>query len=287
MTPSKFQQDIFDFIANESGSLVIDAAAGSGKSTTIKMAAKELRPGGLYKFLAFSKSIAEELKIGMPYFVVVSTFHSACLDALKKMFPRVRIDAAKTKQLAKDNELLSDKDFWRVFPYVDKLVSFAKGSTENPMNVDFGAIVDHHDLDDPPEDSFEIAGELLKLSLADTSRVDFDDMLWLTYQLNVPFKSLADMIFVDEAQDLSGIQHELLTRMLKPNGRLIAVGDPNQAIYGFRGAHVDGMKKLAEMFSAKELPLSVSYRCSHAVVKEAQRILGQNSAATEPRITIN
>lgn len=53
--------------------------------------------------------------------------------------------------------------------------------------------------------------------------------------------------------------------------RLIAVGDPYQAIYGFRGADASAMDKLKEEFSMTEMPLSVSWRCSKAVVKEAQK----------------
>lgn len=53
--------------------------------------------------------------------------------------------------------------------------------------------------------------------------------------------------------------------------RLVAVGDPNQAIYGFRGADADAMTRMKEEFDMTELPLSVSYRCSKAVVREAMK----------------
>jgi superfamily I DNA/RNA helicase len=274
MTPSPYQQAIFDFITSGSGSAIINAVAGSGKTTTIVEAAKLLRPGGTNVFLAFNKSIATELQSRLPYYVQAATFHSTCLAAFRKTInPKVKIDAAKSKWLAQDNALIPERDFWKIFPYIEKLVSFAKCSTLQPQDVDFSAVVDHHDLDDPPANAFSLASKLLELSFADTTRVDFDDMLWLTWHHNARFMPPADFVFVDEAQDLSGIQHALLTRMLKPSGRLIAVGDRHQAIYGFRGAECDGMDMLRDAFNATELPLSVSYRCSKAVVAHANNIL--------------
>jgi superfamily I DNA/RNA helicase len=53
-------------------------------------------------------------------------------------------------------------------------------------------------------------------------------------------------------------------------GRLIAVGDPFQAIYGFRGAHTGSMALLKDEFCCKELFLSVSFRCPIAVVERAR-----------------
>ena len=61
--------------------------------------------------------------------------------------------------------------------------------------------------------------------------------------------------------------------MIKPGGRLIAVGDPHQAIYGFRGADSEAMGRIKEEFDCQELPLSVSYRCPQAVVRAAQEFV--------------
>jgi DNA helicase II / ATP-dependent DNA helicase PcrA len=51
---------------------------------------------------------------------------------------------------------------------------------------------------------------------------------------------------------------------------LVAVGDPRQAIYGFRGADSNALKNIKKEFNAIELPLSISYRCPKSVVREAQ-----------------
>jgi superfamily I DNA/RNA helicase len=82
-----------------------------------------------------------------------------------------------------------------------------------------------------------------------------------------------DFVFVDEAQDVSDIQRALLKAAMKKKGRLVAVGDPHQAIYGFRGADSEALNNIAIQFDAKRLPLSISYRCPKAVVAEAQKFV--------------
>jgi DNA helicase II / ATP-dependent DNA helicase PcrA len=66
------------------------------------------------------------------------------------------------------------------------------------------------------------------------------------------------------------LQHALLSRMLMPDGTIVAVGDSCQAIYAFRGADSDSMAKLKSQFNCTELPLSVSYRCAQLIVHEAR-----------------
>lgn len=61
-------------------------------------------------------------------------------------------------------------------------------------------------------------------------------------------------------------------------GRIIAVGDRNQAIYGFRGAHHGSMDELKDRFHCVELPLSISYRCPRAVVERAKAWVPQIEA---------
>jgi superfamily I DNA/RNA helicase len=70
---------------------------------------------------------------------------------------------------------------------------------------------------------------------------------------------------VDEAQDLSPVNHAMLDKLVK--GRLISVGDPWQSIYGFRGAEQGGMDRLKQRFDMGMSDLSISFRCPEAVVR--------------------
>jgi len=80
-----------------------------------------------------------------------------------------------------------------------------------------------------------------------------------------------DLLLIDEAQDTNRIQQAMIKKMLKAGGRVVAVGDTHQGIYGFRGADAEAMKRLKADFACEELPLSCSYRISKAVCKLAQQ----------------
>ncbi len=108
--------------------------------------------------------------------------------------------------------------------------------------------------------------------------MDFDDQLYMPVITGARFWQ-NDFMFVDEAQDLNHIQRVMVRRALKPRGRLIAVGDPNQAIYGFRAAAHDSMSIIAREFGCVELPLTISYRCPKAVVAEARQWVSHITAA--------
>jgi len=113
-----------------------------------------------------------------------------------------------------------------------------------------------------------VAKALLPVEGERCFNIDFDDMLYLPV-INNWIKPTYDCIFLDEAQDLNTIQHTMINKLLKNNGRLILAGDPQQSIYGFRGAMTHGMLALTNAYVCTELPLSIGYRCTPAIVKEA------------------
>jgi DNA helicase II / ATP-dependent DNA helicase PcrA len=84
-----------------------------------------------------------------------------------------------------------------------------------------------------------------------------------------------------QAQDTDALQRAIIRRSLGPGGRLVAVGDPGQAIYGFRGAGTDSMALIEREFETIELPLTVSFRCARAVVYAAQQYNGLIEAAPD------
>lgn len=275
MTPSPQQEQIYDWIKTGSGSLIIEAVAGSGKTTTIVEASKLIKPGLNITFLAFNRNIVAELKSRLPYWVQCNTFHSKCLGALKLHLPKPpKIDGNKTRHHLE--KLCENKtEFFEYAPFVQKLVGLAKSGLEDEPK--WKDIIAYHDLifEEDVDLAIEYANLTLESSNKDLDVIDFDDMLYLTHRLNAPFRPLTDWLFVDEVQDLSPLQHALLGRMIKPDtGRGCFVGDSFQAIYAFRGADSDSMDKLKLAFNCSELPLSVSYRCAQEIVNEARRALG-------------
>lgn len=272
MTPSKYQQAIFNFIQHESGSAIIEAVAGSGKTTTIVNAVRLFQDQD-YIFLAFNKSIAEELKARG---VHASTFHALCFAELNsRLAKRPKVESGKVRLLF--NNFLSEEERSDYYD-LPKLVSLAKNSAFqcNESNEDWETLIEDHDLAFPNIDrAIRLADRLLCLSNERLDIIDFDDMLYIPWLKNFSLRNYKT-VFIDEAQDTNRLQLLLLQKLV--NGRLIAVGDQAQAIYGFRGAGMNSMTTISSMFSCTKLPLSISYRCPKRVVQEAQQYVPQIEA---------
>lgn len=105
--------------------------------------------------------------------------------------------------------------------------------------------------------------------------IDFDDMLWLPLVLNLKFEAY-DLILTDESQDFNTCQHMMLERMVKvSNARAIVVGDPNQSLYGFRGADPRSFDRIADILKATgrkltEPKLPINYRCDKSIIVQGQ-----------------
>jgi superfamily I DNA/RNA helicase len=310
--PSPYQVAIFDFIDAGRGSAVIEAVAGSGKTSTIVAALERIPSDKSVTFLAFNKSIADELKTRVPKNCRAATFHSQGFSAWTNFVGRgvkIQVDANKCRGILDDvlraefgddsgfpsirsaepgiqeretDELVQD-DRAMYQAFVLKMVSLSKGAGMGYLIADdpasWFALADHFDVylesDDADETrAFDLCRRVLKRSIETADKViDFDDMLFMPLIRNVRFWT-NDYVFVDESQDTNGVQLALLPRMLKPGtGRLVAVGDSRQAIYGFRGADSNAMKRIKDEFGAQSFPLSVSYRCPRAVVAAAQEFV--------------
>ena len=93
-------------------------------------------------------------------------------------------------------------------------------------NVEFDGVRDRNN-------AFDAMPDLYRRSVT-TQQIDFDDMIWLPIVMQLSIEHFG-VLFVDEAQDFNEAQRQLILKACN-GGRMVVVGDPNQAIYGFRGA---------------------------------------------------
>jgi len=283
MVPSPYQKAVFDFVQTGAGSAIVSAVAGAGKTTLITQAVKLIPSSQSVLMLAFNKIIAEELntRINLPN-VSCMTFHSLGFSAYRNAHgTKVKVDNNKMFCLIDDlvvNSNLSPAEMAGI-GYVSKIVNLGKSagigtnilqnSEENWWN-----LIEHHDVGGRDEGVdfsliIPICQEILLRSNAMKSVINFDDMIYMPIQQSLKFKKY-DWVFVDEAQDTSQTQREMLKALMKPSSRLVAVGDENQALYGFRGADSLSIDGIRQDFSCSTFPLSISYRCSKSVVAEAK-----------------
>ena len=105
-----------------------------------------------------------------------------------------------------------------------------------------------------------------------TMIIDFTDMLYLPYLWNQQPAKKFEFLFIDECQDLSKSQFAVVAKYGKKDGRILAVGDPSQSIYGFTGADINSFNRVKEYTKARQLSLTSCFRCPQQVVQLAQQI---------------
>ena len=286
--PSPYQQRIYEHVKSQligeavhDGHLglsnaIIKAVAGSGKTTTLVDALRLTQHQAI--FLAFNKSIAEELKRRVPSNVQARTFHSLCYRPVLQALGAREVNQTKLREVIA-TVMTDPYDIARYGSFVRKLVGLAKsdglGCLKPADEENLMALVDQHDLTFEHDDARMEKGIEFTRRALDVSNgrkdADFDDLLYFSVLKGIALPKFW-WVFVDEAQDTNAIQRAILKKIVKDGGRLIAVGDPAQAIYGFRGADSNALDLIAKDFApCLELPLSVTYRCPLSVVKEAKQ----------------
>lgn len=270
---SSLQEALFAAVLEDGGNLVCNAVAGSAKTTSSVEAAwriKEARPDARILKVAFNKSIAIELGKKVPMGVEASTCHSAGLAIIRNAGGSVQIDSDKMEWVLNDIHPGGDYRLKTERRIAQKVIELSKGYLAGTV-LDIEAICEHHDVEGVTPEIIDLAIKGMS-ACRSTKVVDFNDMIWLPYVLDLPAATY-DFVFVDECQDLNRAQMELVRKLVGSTGRAIFVGDPRQAIYGFRGADSRAFERIKDEFNARELSLSVTYRCAKSIVRFAKSIV--------------
>lgn len=283
MKPTQEQIKIYEEIENTENHVVINAGAGTGKTTTIVSASELINCKAA--FLAFNKSIATELAERLPSNVEAKTFHAFGFAAIRNAGLKTKVNNRKCHYIVQE---LMGKDCYTA--PITKLVSLIKGSLIDGKDVaSIRKLIDEYNISfesyREEEQAIQAIPAILTLCKTQTYHIDFDDMIWMPLVNDYPLPHY-DMVFVDEAQDFNEAQRELIVRVVN-GGRCIIVGDRNQAIYGFRGADSNSISRFIERLTTEsnrdvtQLPLSISWRCPKSVVAEANRYVSEFSCPDE------
>lgn len=303
MEYSTQQQALFDFCKKSNRSVQLSARAGTGKTTTLMELLQYLE--GATWFCAFNKSIVAEIEFKVNAKIAagkleegtvkVSTVHSMGMQRWRKHIEPKRCDVdgrklwkridALTNPAPHDKEGRSkkpDEFYVKNGNLIRKMADLAKSSGFGVLgriqSYDrWYELIEHFGMDFesgmPSNNSqhwdplIDAAIKMYKWSLDECLKgnIDFSDML-LAPMFHKSKLPRYDNILIDEDQDISPLRLELILGCLKPGGRIIGVGDPYQAIYGFTGADDQAIETIKDKTSAKEFPLTITYRCPKAVV---------------------
>ena len=281
------QNAIFAWFAMGKGNLVVQARAGTGKTTTIKQAFSHAPEQGRLLYAVFNKKNQKEaLEKITDARVEVKTLHSLGFAFIKNVWRNAKPDDnVEFERIATVAPRIPDD----VVNTLARLIGFCKNLTTGlPELNEVLDIIDARNITVPDEFEAEFpAVKLAEISIAamrlamerdQLGRVSFNDMVWLPVAAGW-VKPIYDLVVVDEAQDMNMSQLLMAERACKANGRICIVGDDRQAIYGFRGAASDGMHMMRQRLNAPQLGLTTTYRCPRLVVELAKSIVQDYTAA--------
>jgi len=264
--------------AQASGPLLVVAGPGAGKTRTLTHRLAHLvgeRGAAPERCLAITftrracQELAERLTALAPAaaeHITVATFHGLGLQIVREQHEALGLGAdVGVVDEAQRLQLLGGSAPRRLLADIS-----ARKRTGQPTGTD-------------PQ--LEEALRRYEEALRDRGLVDFDDLVALpvrlleeTPELTAAYRERWQHIAVDEYQDVDELQYRLLRQLAPPDGDLCAIGDPDQAIYGFRGGDVRFFLRFREDFpAAATISLARNYRSSPAIVAAATQAIAPQS----------
>lgn len=273
---SDLQRDIFKEAREGHGNVAIEARAGTGKTTTIVEIIRRLPSSRRILYAAFNRAIADEVKPKLAQFrnVDVKTLHGVGYAVLRQHDEHAQVDENKGYHIAR--EVAGNDAHQKLVTAIKKAMAICKSNMIDSQDT-AEDVIDEFEIEcEPYANTQELARltlQAMKCSAEMTGIVDFDDQVWLPPALGLRSRFGYDEVFIDEGQDVAEGQFRLCMSVVKPNGRIWLVGDDNQMIYAWRGASRQMWQSLIKRLNAKVMPLSITYRCGKAIVREANTIV--------------
>jgi DNA helicase-2/ATP-dependent DNA helicase PcrA len=279
------------------GPLLVVAGAGSGKTRVLTYRVAHLlnacgvKPNEILAITFTNKAAGEmrerleDLLGPVARAIWILTFHAACGRILRREAPRLGYrsnftiyDQADQVRLTKQCLEELERDPKRFVPRgIHEQISAAKNQ-----------------LVDPEEYAKRVASfydqtvaevyELYQRRLFASNAVDFDDMLMLTVRVLEHFPEARERwqkafryILVDEYQDTNHAQYRLLQLLAEKHKNVCAVGDPDQSIFGWRGADIGNILEFESDFKGTQtVALEQNYRSTNTILQAANQVISHN-----------
>lgn len=288
------------------GPVLILAGAGSGKTKVLTtrisylVEDKGVNPGNILA-ITFTNKAANEMRERVEGIIGensremwISTFHSCCVRILRKDINKIGYNRSfviydATDQLTLIKECMKELDLSDKKFEPKSIIAQISSAKDKLMT--------------PKEFARQAAGDLWLQSIADVyaiyqdrlkrnSALDFDDLIVKTVEL---LKSNEDVlnfyrgkfryIMVDEYQDTSRAQYQLIKMLAMGHQNICVVGDDDQSIYGWRGADIRNIlefeKDYEDVFVVK---LEQNYRSTQIILDTANHLIAHNTERKKKRL---
>lgn len=272
------------------GHCVVLAGPGSGKTKTLtikmaRMLAEDVRPPRGIACVTYNNQCVRELKRRLKELGIsdgrqasISTLHTFCLKHIVIPYAQIaRIPKKYPIKVASETDIESIRQ-----KTLGQVIGINERWREDRFDKYRRTILDRNSEEWRTQD--EQAAQVIEAyerELDERGLIDFDGMVLLGLHLveNFPWvrKALVarfPILVVDEYQDF-GVLLDRIVRSLCFDGgmRLLAVGDPNQSIYGFTGADPGLLEKLANENSVQVIRLKLNYRCGTKIIQASNAVL--------------
>ncbi|PRR76239.1 UvrD-helicase domain-containing protein [Neomoorella humiferrea] len=274
-------------VAASGGPVIVLAGPGTGKTRTLVhrlaylIGVRGVAPGRITA-VTFTNKAAAEIRqrvsellsgYGAAADLTIGTFHGICLDLLRKLLgipqtPTVLDEIDAGSVLAEVLREMADGPSRQVLR-VQRQISLLKSRGLLPASPGV------------PEDLRPVY-KAYQERLAQYGVLDYDDILLRTLDCLEDWKvknllDRFDHLLVDEFQDVNPVQYRLVKLWAGSGSNLFVIGDPDQAIYGFRGASNRFFRKLQEDFpTARVFRLTRNYRSTPAILRAAGALIAHN-----------
>lgn len=279
------------------GPLLVLAGAGTGKTKVItariaNLIAHQVRPEEIVA-VSFTNKAAKEMGERLAHLVgksiqkkaILSTFHSFCLRLLREFPAEAGLmrgfsiaDEGSSRDLLRDT--LTENKLTEIFSLqkAAEHISQCKDALWRPADLGRAQHIVNRLIVKKVFEDYERRLRLYNL-------VDFDDIVYRTVLMLQDHPGVRDVIcsryrhfLVDEFQDTSNAQFELIRLLGEAHRNVCVVGDDDQSIYAWRGAKPEVLFDFFKVFSeAKRVTLEQNYRCSSEILSVANSVISTNT----------
>lgn len=284
------------------GPVLVIAGAGSGKTrvvTTriIHMIQKGLAPTQILG-LTFTNKAAGEMRERVQELtncnVVISTFHS--------LGARILRESINTLGYERDFAIYDEEDSGKLLANILEqcgvktkkgeirawraCISKAKNDLGDPEYINVDALPDFYQA------MFPKVYKMYIEQLKNCNAVDFDDLLYLPVKLFQDYPEVLERyqrrwthLLIDEYQDTNEAQYAFVQLLVEKSRNLFVVGDPDQAIYSWRGANIKNILKFEQDYpGAKIIRLEQNYRSRSTILNAANALITRNESRMEKKL---
>lgn len=287
-------------VEHQEGPLLVLAGAGSGKTRVLTHRVAYLISQGVppWNILAitFTNKAAKEMRERVEGMVTaqqareiwVSTFHSTCLRILRREIRALGYDSNFVIYDDADQQTVI-KECLKELNIDDK--RFAPRGIGSNISSAKNMLVGVEEYQNQAADYYtQVVAQVYKLyqqKLTGSNALDFDDLLVLTVRLFKEHKHILTYyqdkfkyILVDEYQDTNHVQYVLVNLLAERYRNLCVVGDPNQSIYGWRGADISNIMSFERDYpEAKVVKLEQNYRSTQTILEAANAVIANNASS--------